>query len=135
MSVRQEANKKKILERLTKTPIIEVACKQSGISRATFYRWVKQDSSFAEACDEAIEISASRINDLAESQLIAAIKEKNMTAIMYWLKHRHPVYETRIQVDANVRHDRQELTFEQIEIVEQALRNAGLLIEGAKNGR
>ncbi|HEU4966406.1 MAG TPA: phBC6A51 family helix-turn-helix protein [Candidatus Saccharimonadales bacterium] len=129
MSRNQSADKKKLLEKLRKMPIVEVACKQIGLPRATYYRWRKDDEVFAEACDEAIAQSADRINDLAESQLIAAIKDKNMSAITFWLKHHHPVYETRIKVDANVKHETEELTPEQAELVSRALSMAGLLKE------
>ena len=127
MSRNQSADKKKLLEKLQKMPIVEVACRQIGLPRATYYRWRKDDETFAEACDEAIAQSADRINDLAESQLISAIKDKNMSAITFWLKHHHPVYETRIKVDANIKHETEELTPEQAELVANALRLGGFL--------
>ena len=58
MSRHQRKDKKQLLERLRKTPIVEIACKQVGLPRATYYRWRKDDEAFAEACDEAIEHSA-----------------------------------------------------------------------------
>ena len=128
MSHNQDKAKKQILERLQKTPIVEVVCKQLGMSRATYYRWRKDDEEFAEACDDAIEQSAGRINDMAESQLIAAIKDQNMTAIIFWLKHHHPTYEARIRVDGRITHKTEELTPEQAVLVEKALQNAGLLL-------
>jgi hypothetical protein len=81
MSRKQDMDKKKMLRALAKSPIVEVACKQISLPRTTYYRWRKDDEEFAEACDVALEESAGRINDLAESQLISAIKEQNMTAI------------------------------------------------------
>jgi hypothetical protein len=132
MSRNYQKDKQRFLEKLAKTPIIEVACKQSGLPRATYYRWRKDDKAFAEACDEAIEQSSSLINDMAESQLISAIKDKNLTAIMYWLRHHHPIYETRIKVDASLRHETEELTPEQAAVVEQSLINAGLLTKSIK---
>jgi len=126
MSLRQKRDKKLLLERLAKTPIVEVACKQAGVPRSNYYRWRKDDEEFAKACDETIEQSAGLINDMAESQLIAAIKDRNLTAIIYWLKHHHATYAPRIELDAHIHTDRQELTPEQAEIVAQALRLAGL---------
>lgn len=136
MSRNQELDKKKLLARLTKSPIIEVACKQAGVPRSTYYRWRKDDEEFAEACEIALEESAGRINDLAESQLISAIKDQNMTAIIFWLKHHHRAYRTRIELDAHIKQDQQALTPEQAEMVAQALRLAGLtkLPEGEVNG-
>ncbi len=127
MSRNQQKDKERFLEKLAKTPIVEVACKQSGLPRTTYYRWRKEDEAFAAACDEAIETSSDLINDMAESQLISAIKEKNLTAIMYWLRHHHRTYRTRIEVDAKIESLQQELTPEQIETVSHALRLAGLI--------
>lgn len=126
MSRNQVQDKKKLLQALTKSPIVEVACKQANIPRSTYYRWRKDDEGFAEACDIALEESAGRINDLAESQLISAIKDQNMTAIVFWLKHHHKAYRTRIELDANIKQDQQALTPEQAGMVAQALRLAGL---------
>ena len=120
------ADKKALLLKLAKTPIVEVACKQAGVPRSTYYRWRKDDEEFADACDETIEISISRINDLAESQLINAIKEQNMSAITFWLKHHHSGYRNKLQLDARISTVQQELTPEQIETVGNALRLAGL---------
>ncbi len=127
MSRNQQQDKQELIERLRRTPIVEVACKQAGLPRATYYRWRKENEAFAEACDEAIEHSASLINDIAESQLIAAIKDKNLTAIIYWLKHHHPKYAARLELDAHIHYDKQELTPEQTQIVKQALKLGDLL--------
>ena len=136
MSRNHAQDKLKLIDRISRTPIVEVACKQAGVPRSTYYRWRKQDTTFAEACDEALEQSTRLINDMAESQLITAIKEKNMTAIIFWLKHHHQTYRARIEIDANVRSEQQALTPEQAEMVTQALRLAGLtrLPEGEVNG-
>ena len=137
MSRNQELDKKKLLRALAKSPIVEVACKQAGLPRATYYRWRKDDETFAGDCDAALEESSGRINDLAESQLISAIKEQNMTAIIFWLKHHHKTYETRVKVDAQLLNESEELTPEQAVLVEQALKHAGLLtspLEGAEDG-
>ncbi len=125
MSRNQAADKKKLLLRLVKTPIVEVACTQVGVPRSTYYRWRKRDEKFSEACDEALEESTGRINDLAESQLISAIKEQNMTAIIFWLKHHHNRYATKVEVTARFKQD-EALTPEQEVIVQTALRLAGL---------
>ncbi|EDK72551.1 hypothetical protein TM7_0317 [candidate division TM7 genomosp. GTL1] len=130
MSKRQEETKKKLLQELARTPIAQVACKNASVGRATYYRWRKEDEQFAEAVDAALEQSVGLINDMAESQLISSIKEKNMTAIIFWLKFHHPAYETRVKVDANIHHEQQELSPEQALIVAQALKCAGLLGEG-----
>lgn len=121
MSRNQSQDKKKLLERLRKTPIVEVACSQAGVPRSTYYRWRKEDEKFAAACDEAIEQSAALINDLAEAQLIAAIKDKNITAIIYWLRHRHPAYASRLELSGTLKHEAEALSPEQEALILKAL--------------
>ena len=126
MSRNHDADKQLLLARLEKTPIVEAACKQIGLPRSTYYRWRKDDEAFAELCDETIELSIGRINDLAESQLINAIKNQNMTAITFWLKHHHGKYRNRLEIDAHIQTVQQELTPEQAEVVARALQLSGL---------
>lgn len=126
MSRNHQQDKKKLLAQLTKTPIVEAACKQVGLPRSTYYRWRKEDESFAESCDETIELSVGRINDLAESQLINAIKDRNMSAITFWLKHHHSSYRSKIELNATINSIQQELTPEQASTVARALELAGL---------
>ncbi len=121
-------NKTKVLEQLRKTPLVQVACQRAGIGRATYYRWLKADEAFAEAAFEAIDQGTSLVTDIAESQLINAIKDQNMTAIIFWLKHHHAAYETRVRVDGRIKHQTEELTPEQSDLIERALKNAGLLL-------
>ncbi len=128
MSRNQSADKQRLLAKLEKTPIIEAACKEVGLPRSTYYRWRKDDPEFAERCDEVIELSIGRINDLAESQLINAIKNQNMSAITFWLKHHHRNYRNRLEVDARLQTVQQEMTPEQAELVNKALRLAGITI-------
>lgn len=119
--------KELLLEQLKKTPIIQIACEKSGIGRATFYRWKKDDEEFALKADEAITEGSSLVNDIAESQLMSAIKDKNMTAIIFWLKHHHPAYTTKVEVMTNVKQIDEKLTPEQQELVKKALEMASLI--------
>lgn len=133
MSRNQAKDKRRIIDQLRKMPIVEAACRNISLPRATYYRWRKEDSDFAQACDEAIEQSAGKINDMAESQLINAIKEQNMAAITFWLKHHHPVYESRLRINGRIRHESEELTSEQEELVTKALRMVGLLTDSKED--
>lgn len=135
MSRNQKADKKLLLKQLEKTPIIEAACKNIGLPRSTYYRWRKDDPDFAELCDETIELSIGRINDLAESQLINAIKNQNMSAITFWLKHHHRRYRNRLELDARVHAVQQELTPEQSELINRALQLAGMTIQEEEDVR
>ncbi|MBU1143666.1 MAG: hypothetical protein KKH92_08495 [Firmicutes bacterium] len=126
--VRQDKQKELVVEQLKKTPIIQIVCEKVGISRATFYRWKQDDLVFADAIDRAIFMGVELINDMAESQLLAAIRDQNMTAIIFWLKHRHRSYGTRVSLDANLRVDKQ-LTDEEQETIRRALELAKLIPE------
>lgn len=125
-----KTNKQKqlILEQLKKTPIIQVATEKVGVARSSFYRWKATDKKFAAAVDEAIDQGVSLMNEYAESMLISAIKDQNLTAVFYWLNHRHPAYETRMRIDGRIKHQTDELTPEQTKLIEGALKNAGLLL-------
>lgn len=85
-------NKENLIEQLRTIPVIQVACQKAGIGRATYYRWCGEDKDFKKRADEALNEGTFFINDLAESKLISAIKDGNMTAIIYWLKNHHPPY-------------------------------------------
>lgn len=77
---------------LCKTPIIQIVCERTEISRATYYRWRKEDLSFLDAAEQALNQGIELVNDLAEATLINNIKSNNMTAITYWLSHRKKEY-------------------------------------------
>jgi predicted DNA binding protein len=117
-----ERNKNLLLISLKQIPIIELACKKSNISRATFYRLKKQNKDFAEAVNEAIVEGEGLITDMSESQLIALIKDKNFQAIQLWLKHHHHKYNDRIEITGNLSIEDEKLTDEQSAIVKQALK-------------
>ena len=117
---RQVKEKQLLLEQLKKIPIIQIACEKVGMGRATFYRWKKEDADFAKKVDEAIFDGRLLVNDLAESQLISAVKDRNFAAIMYWLKHHHPSYRTRIQIEGELEII-EEMDPEQKELVKKAL--------------
>ena len=125
--MKTDKNKELLLEQLKKTPIIQVACEKSGIGRATFYRWKKEDEEFSLKSDEALTEGSALVNDIAESQLMSAIKDKNLTAIIFWLKHHHRDYATKVEVTARLKADNEILTPEQEALVTKALKLASLL--------
>lgn len=126
--IQQKKTKQDIIVQLQKTPIIEYACKNTGLGRSTFYRWRKDDESFANEVDQALTKGRLLINDMAESQLISGIKDKNMTAIIFWLKHNHKNYSTKIELSGKLRTEHK-LTSEQEEEIKRALNLASLLGE------
>lgn len=113
------SNKKLLIEQLRKTPIIQVTCEKLGVSRATFYRWKKRDEKFAEAVELALQEGAQLINDMAESQLISAIKDGNLTGIIFWLKNHHKNYSPKLEV--TTKSNEAPITEEQKEIIRQSL--------------
>lgn len=115
-----------LLEKLTQTSIVQVACKGSGISRATYYRWRNEDGEFAELADKAIKAGSLLINDMAESQLINAIKNGNMTGIIFWLKNHHFAYSDKILHNHKHDHNFPDISPEQAKEVARALKLAGI---------
>jgi len=127
--MKTDKNKQLLIEQLRKTPIVLVACEKTCISRATFYRWFKEDEKFKELAQEALDEGKKLVNDVAESQLISLVKDKNFPAISYWLKHNHPNYSNRLELSGKISTQSEKLTPEQEEIVKIALQNAGLIEE------
>jgi len=62
--------------------IITYACQKTGISRQTYYNWLREDEDFASKVEE---INESTI-DIVESKLLGAINDDNLTAIIFYLK-------------------------------------------------
>lgn len=124
---RQSKNKEQLLEILRKTPIVQIACEKAGVGRASYYRWRKEDADFAQQSDQALQDGSLLVNDMAESQLMSAIKDKNMTAIIFWLKHHHPAYATKVEVTTTSKDKEIYLTDEQKELLNKALEMAALV--------
>ena len=124
---KRQQQKEALCEQLKKTPIVQLACEKLGLGRATFYRWRKEDEEFARNADESLCEGVKLMNDMAESQLLSAIKNQNMTAIIFWLKNRHRSYAQRVEVIAKL--EDRELNEEQREMVQKALRLGALLPE------
>ncbi len=124
----KDRNKVLIIEGLKKTPIIQLVCEKTGIARSSFYRWRKEDREFAEKVDKAIIQGNHLINDMAESQLISAIKDKNMTGIIFWLKNHHRAYADKLRLSGKIKTETK-LTPEQELEIKRALKLASLFEE------
>lgn len=116
---------KKFLEELRKVPIIQVACEKVGVSRNTVYRWKREDKDFAKQFDEALADGVEFVNDMSESQLLQLIKEKNFSAVRFWLNKRHPAYKDKLEVTRTG--DIEELSPEQEATVRKALEMAKII--------
>jgi hypothetical protein len=119
-------NKKKdeFLEQLKKVPIVLVACEKSALSRNTVYRWRKEDNEFSVAMDQALKEGEELVNDMTESQLLSMIKDKEWSAISFWLRHRNPKFRDKVELVGNINHTTRELTSEDEELLKESLRLA-----------
>lgn len=122
-------NKEVVIENLKKIPIVQVVCEKSGIARSTYYRWHHDDEEFAQQADEALASGRNFINDLAESQLLKAIQNGDMTGIIFWLKHNHHQYGNRLELTANIKSNNEPLSDEQQAMLRKALELASLIPE------
>lgn len=83
MSKKSEYIKKQLIDVLEKSlGVVTTACNHVGISRTTFYQYIKDDPEFKKKVEE-IEDTAL---DFAESQLFKQIKEGNTRATIFFLK-------------------------------------------------
>lgn len=109
---------------LEKVPIIQVACEKTSISRNSIYRWRKEDKVFCKKMDEALANGVALVNDMSESQLLTLIKEKNYSAISFWLRHRNDNYKDKIEI--TTKEDNEALSPSQAKIVRNALKLASI---------
>jgi len=110
---------KQFLEELKKVPIVQVACEKAGVSRNTVYRWKREDKDFEKEFEKAMADGVAFVNDMSESQLLTLIKEKNFSAVRFWLNKRHPAYKEKVEIIN--KHELPELTDSQKETIKQAL--------------
>lgn len=109
----------KFFEELKNIPIVQVACEKTGVSRNSVYRWKKEDKSFSKKMDQAMSDGVAFVNDMSESQLLTMIKEKNWSAISFWLRHRNDNYKEKIEI--TTKEEDEQLTPAQKKIIKNAL--------------
>jgi len=124
---RTAQNRQLMLEQLKKTPVVQICCEKLNISRSTYYRWREEDAEFSKQADTALAEGVALVNDMAESQLLSAIRDRNINSIFYWLNHRHPAYSNKLEITAKVKDTT--LTAEQQELIQKALQHAALLLK------
>ena len=125
--------KDSFLEELKKIPIVQVACEKTGISRNSIYRWKREDKEFSKLMDEALAEGEDLVNDMSESQLLTLIKEKNFSAIRFWLNHRNPKFKDKVELTTKVDVNDEELTPAQQEVVRKAFDLASIIPKVATN--
>lgn len=84
--------KRRVIIALYEMPIVEVALKKANVPRSTYYRWREEDSQFSDLCELSMSQSRELINDLAESKLIANIKDNQFASIRFWLTNNSERY-------------------------------------------
>lgn len=92
IDVRVKREKEKFLEILKVTPIRQIAYKQSGISKATFHRWINEDKEFTKQAEEALLEGRNLMVDMAEAGLFSLIREKHYPSIKLFLATYHKDY-------------------------------------------
>jgi len=132
LEAKTEKLKLDFLDNLSKSSIIQLACERTGVGRSTFYDWKNKDPEFAKAVELAMKLGTSIINDLAESQLIRAIQNTNMTAIIFWLKNHHGNYNETIHHEHELV-EQKELTPEEQMKIAVALYNTGIITKAHRN--
>mgnify|MGYP006113067549 FL=1 len=98
MNKNTQLKKEMLLEGLVKSlGVITSACAIANVSRTSYYSYYNDDDKFAKEVDEVGNIAL----DFAESQLFDLIKDKNITAIIFFLKTkgRHRGYSERIEYE------------------------------------
>ena len=133
LAIETEKNMDALLEQLTKNPVIQVACQRVGIGRSTYYEWRETNKVFAKESSDALVEGKKFMNDIAESQLIKAIGEGKMTAIIYWLKNNHKDYADKIRYEHEHNHHFEIDEADQKKI-DWALHNIGLAAVLKQNG-
>ena len=100
----------KLAEEIEKAPVVQVACDKFGISRNTFYRWMKEDKEFLARINEAVALGTGLVSDVAISNVLSGIKSKDPMYTKYWLSHKHPDFRRpfvhRIEADDLLAHFR-----------------------------
>lgn len=65
------------------------------------------------------------VNDFTVSKLLAGISNDNLSAVFFWLRHRHPDFSNKLEITAKqeITHT---LTNEETDIIKEALLLSGL---------
>lgn len=101
MKYRKVNLKNDLLEALEKNlGLITPACKETGVSRDTYYKWLEKDEVFRKRVQEINEIAL----DFVESQLFKKIKDGSERSILFFMKYkaRSRGYIEKIDIEGNI---------------------------------
>ena len=96
--------RKKFLDILKKNAgLVYLSCEKCGITAPTYYNWLRDDPSFAEAVKSINE----GMLDFAEGALFEKIKNKDLTAIIFFLKTkgRERGYQEKLVTETTIKSD------------------------------
>lgn len=83
MAAKTVHKKKALIEAMKKNlGVVTMACKEVGVSRSTYYDYIKKDPEFSAAVEDVKDIAV----DFVESQLFKQIKEGSTAATIFYLK-------------------------------------------------
>lgn len=95
---KRPTNKRIAAVYLKKACNVSLTCEALHISRNTFYEWRKKDSEL----DELLKEKEESMLDYAESKLMKAIQDDNLTATIFFLKTKGKNRGYVEQIDTNV---------------------------------
>lgn len=127
--MKKERIRNKFLEELRRVPVVRVACKNSGISHNSVYRWYNEDPEFKKDMDQALSEGEDMINDLAESKLLTLINDTHFSAIRFWLTSRHSAYRQPSRATIREAILEQEIEKRKREEADEMMRVLGLTIK------
>jgi hypothetical protein len=99
----REMRKKKWLDSYRKTFNKAAACKAVKANRSTIWRWIQDDSEFAELVREVEE----SMLDTAESELMKLVRSGDFKAVKFLLvtKGRSRGYGEKLQIEKTTKHE------------------------------
>ena len=96
MSLEKEKLQKKIIEKLRENPIVSYACKQTGLSRTTLYRWLEDDALFKKAYQRAIKLGKINITEVAKLKLMGLMNSPDQKIALDTVKFYLNMYDPEI---------------------------------------
>lgn len=118
--------KKHFLEQLKKTPVIQLVCGKLNVSRASFYRWREQDPEFDKESEAALIEGRAVMSDVAETQLLNAINNQSLPAILFYLKSHSAIYSPKLQLSGKLDIKEKPISPEQMAIIRKAVELSGI---------
>lgn len=139
---RTREERTKMVEILSENPCVHYACKKVGVSRATHYRWMKDNAEYRVEISRALKDGRTIWNENAEAALLKKVREGNMHAIKFYLSNNDPRYTPKrsIYTEPLTESERRAyerlqkekgnlLTDEQVAPIMEALKNYGIIKE------